>query len=62
MPALLWPGGDDHRGRGVAIGVIGQSEDLAAGKAMACPQRRGLGTEQGVNEVLSVLIGGVVGR
>ena len=37
MSALLLPGWDDYRGCGIAIGVVGQPENLTTSTAMTCP-------------------------
>jgi len=37
VSALLSPGWDDYRGCGIAIGVVGQPENLTTSKAMTCP-------------------------
>jgi hypothetical protein len=60
--ALFWPGRDDHGGCRVARRIGGQSEDLTAIEAVACPQRCSPGTQQGIDEVFPVLVGGIAGR
>jgi hypothetical protein len=62
LQKLLWPGGDDHRGRRVAGGFGGQAEDLAAVEAVARPQRCGPGAQQGIDEAFAVLAGGIADR
>jgi hypothetical protein len=61
-PALLRAGRDDDRGRGPGGQIRPETDDLAAFLAAAGPQGRGPGADQGVDQVLAVLVSDIAGR